>query len=229
MYDELSGGEAQRVAMAARLILSPQVLLLDEPTASVDAESARLIRRAALNACRQWNTTIVVASHDREWLHGACDELYEIYRGKPFRAGLKSIIPGPFVFKKRWGAFCRPSATGQSFIVPYPPQGRHNAAAVLDTGHVTLTRVVDADKCHVNGQKPDLTSDERPVLERSHALEGTLQRLMHAQKQNQIIAGVRVNDLDFNIPLSPEMVITHGFVPGARIMLTYIPNTIQWF
>ena len=45
---ELSGGEAQRVALAARLILKPEVLLLDEPTASIDAASAQIIKDTAL-------------------------------------------------------------------------------------------------------------------------------------------------------------------------------------
>ncbi len=72
-WNELSGGEAQRVAMAARLVLKPQVLLLDEPTASVDVKSAALIQEAAKKARHEWGTTIIVASHDRNWLDGICD------------------------------------------------------------------------------------------------------------------------------------------------------------
>ena len=68
----LSGGEAQRVALAARLILRPEVLLLDEPTTSVDAFSARLIRDAVLKARADWGTTLVIASHDRQWLAEIC-------------------------------------------------------------------------------------------------------------------------------------------------------------
>ena len=70
----LSGGEAQRVALAARLVLRPKVLLLDEPTSSLDVESAGLITDAAVLARDLWNTTLVVASHDHEWLTNLADE-----------------------------------------------------------------------------------------------------------------------------------------------------------
>lgn len=71
-WHELSGGEAQRVALAARLALKPDCLLLDEPTASVDMESARCIRRAVLQARKEWGTTLVIASHFRSWLNDIC-------------------------------------------------------------------------------------------------------------------------------------------------------------
>ncbi|MES0350945.1 MAG: ATP-binding cassette domain-containing protein, partial [Desulfobacteria bacterium] len=66
-WHELSGGEAQRVALAARLILRPEVLLLDEPTANLDAESTKQIKEASLAARRDWGATLVIANHDMNW------------------------------------------------------------------------------------------------------------------------------------------------------------------
>lgn len=88
-WNELSGGEAQRVAMAARLVLKPEVLLLDEPTASVDVESADLIRKAAIFARQEWGTTIVVASHDHKWLYDICDKHLHLEQGRVKNATIK--------------------------------------------------------------------------------------------------------------------------------------------
>ena len=70
MPRELSGGEAQRVAIARALAVDPPLLMLDEPTASLDPA-----RRAALGELLQRlageNRTILVATHDepfaRQW------------------------------------------------------------------------------------------------------------------------------------------------------------------
>ncbi len=60
---ELSGGERQRVALASRMALRPRVLLLDEPTANVDAASARAIALAVRNSTAE-GITVVCATHD---------------------------------------------------------------------------------------------------------------------------------------------------------------------
>ena len=65
---ELSGGEKQRIALAARLVLKPRVLLLDEPTSNLDAKSVEIIHDAVIRAHTQDKTTVVIASHDRDWL-----------------------------------------------------------------------------------------------------------------------------------------------------------------
>ena len=66
-WRELSGGEKQRVSLAARLVLKPLALLLDEPTSNMDVRSAAAIHEAVRAAVRG-GTTVIVASHDKAWL-----------------------------------------------------------------------------------------------------------------------------------------------------------------
>ncbi len=81
-WRELSGGEAQRVALAARLVLKPKVLLLDEPTANVDRESSELILRAALDARNRWGTTLIIISHQLTWLRQIADHILDLDYGR---------------------------------------------------------------------------------------------------------------------------------------------------
>jgi tungstate transport system ATP-binding protein len=59
----LSGGEAQRVAMARALALDPEVLLLDEPLANIDRETAMLLE-TVIAALPSRGTTVVMTTHD---------------------------------------------------------------------------------------------------------------------------------------------------------------------
>ena len=79
---ELSGGETQRVALAARLVLKPKILLMDEPTASLDRASATLISQAALDARNEDGTTLVIASHDIPWLNTVSTRTFHVERGR---------------------------------------------------------------------------------------------------------------------------------------------------
>ncbi len=76
---QLSGGETRRVALAARLALRPRVLLLDEPTANLDPRSADLVSRAVLQARRDQGLSVVVVSHDRDWLFQLCDTVLAMH------------------------------------------------------------------------------------------------------------------------------------------------------
>jgi len=63
---ELSGGEAQRVAIARALAVDPHVLLLDEPTASLDPDRRAELGALLVDLARQ-GRTLVIASHDEEF------------------------------------------------------------------------------------------------------------------------------------------------------------------
>jgi putative ABC transport system ATP-binding protein len=64
---ELSGGEKQRVAIARALMRNPTILLADEPTASLDEESAQQICKLLHNLAVEDGRAVVVATHDDRW------------------------------------------------------------------------------------------------------------------------------------------------------------------
>ena len=78
---ELSGGEAQRVAIARALATDPPVLLMDEPTASLDpARRTELV--AIMQSLVQRGRTLVVASHDEEFVRGAGGRVVRLANGE---------------------------------------------------------------------------------------------------------------------------------------------------
>ena len=65
---QLSGGQAQRVALARAVLLQPQVMLADEPTASLDDAAAAQAAQLLAQVAAQQGATLVVASHDARLL-----------------------------------------------------------------------------------------------------------------------------------------------------------------
>jgi putative ABC transport system ATP-binding protein len=62
---QLSGGQAQRVALARTILMEPSIILADEPTASLDDEAALTGLKLLENCAFQCNATLVIATHDR--------------------------------------------------------------------------------------------------------------------------------------------------------------------
>jgi tungstate transport system ATP-binding protein len=60
----LSGGEAQRVALARSLVVEPEVMLMDEPTANLDPYNVKLIEQIITRVNREQGTTIVLVTHN---------------------------------------------------------------------------------------------------------------------------------------------------------------------
>jgi ABC-type polar amino acid transport system ATPase subunit len=78
---ELSGGEAQRVAIARALAMDPPVLLLDEPTASLDPERRADLARA-VRTLVQGGRTVLAATHDADFVRGCADRVLQLEAGR---------------------------------------------------------------------------------------------------------------------------------------------------
>jgi putative ABC transport system ATP-binding protein len=61
---ELSGGQAQRVALARSLVAQPKVLFVDEPTGSLDTLTGELVMDLLVGAAREEGTAVVLVTHD---------------------------------------------------------------------------------------------------------------------------------------------------------------------
>ena len=88
----LSGGERARLAMA-RMMLEPRnLLILDEPTNHMDMRSKDILK----NAIMKYDGTVVVVSHDREFLDGMVQKVYEFRDG-----GVKEYLGGIYYFLEK--------------------------------------------------------------------------------------------------------------------------------
>ncbi len=75
--EDLSGGEEQRIAIARALINECDIILADEPTASLDPENSRRIMKMLKHLAKELNKIVVVVSHDDETIRYS-DVIYEI-------------------------------------------------------------------------------------------------------------------------------------------------------
>ena len=63
---QLSGGEQQRVCIARAIVNEPKLLICDEPTGNLDPDTSKEIMKVIENINKEFNTTVIMATHDKE-------------------------------------------------------------------------------------------------------------------------------------------------------------------
>jgi ABC-2 type transport system ATP-binding protein len=93
---ELSAGQKTRVALAKSLINRPEVLLLDEPTASLDPDTGDLVRSWLERYRAQSGCSMLIASHNMAEVERLCDHVLMMRRGRIVDAGSPDALLGRY-------------------------------------------------------------------------------------------------------------------------------------
>jgi len=98
--DQLSEGERHRVALAQVLIREPRIVILDEPTGTMDPLTKQEVRDSILHAREEMKETFLIVSHDIGFVRDICDRVALMQGGKIVKIGtprevLRDTDPGP--------------------------------------------------------------------------------------------------------------------------------------
>ncbi|MCI6988427.1 MAG: ABC transporter ATP-binding protein [Campylobacter sp.] len=91
-YFELSSGQSARVAFALAIILKNPLILLDEPTNSIDISTSKLFAKEIKRLNREFGIGFITSSHDEKWLSELADDLVFLHDGRVSEFELKNIF-----------------------------------------------------------------------------------------------------------------------------------------
>ena len=107
LVGSLSSGQKTRLNIAKSLLNHPQVIFLDEPTASLDPDSAERIRTSLKRIQQIFNTTILYTSHQMEEVNALCDSIIFLNEGRVLYQGLADEIVKTLNVKNLEDAFIK--------------------------------------------------------------------------------------------------------------------------
>ena len=120
-FDTLSGGEKQRVVIAAALAQSADVLLLDEPTASLDLAYQLEIAALVTRLNRERGCTLVLSTHDLNLAAAVCDRVILVREGRALASGRTAEVLTPANIQRTFDVdaeVSRHDAAGHLVVVP---------------------------------------------------------------------------------------------------------------
>ncbi len=134
IFDELSGGEKQRVIIARALCQQPRILLLDEPTIHLDIGSQFEIMDLVKRLSRREKIAVIAVLHDLNLAASYCDSLILLNRGTIVSAGPPKDVLTPENIRKTYNIQVlvgRHPLTNAPFVTPYSSPGQQRKGVTI--------------------------------------------------------------------------------------------------
>ncbi len=206
-WNELSGGESQRVALASRLILKPEVLILDEPTVSVDMESVSLIKKAIDFFRKEYNTSMIISSHDSVWLNSVTDNILRIYEGRFAGAGDENLIDGPWHYKcdDLWE---KKLEDNQSIYATIPPAV--NSIAILGPSDIMISMRFPQD------------------ISAQNKLQGRVINMKTSNKIGNVSLEINIANILLKCDITRHAAKELRILPGNVVWVVFKATSLRW-
>lgn len=208
-WSQLSGGEAQRVALAARLILKPKVLILDEPTTGVDTNSAQLIKEAILSTKQKWNTTILISSHDHNWLNHICDRKIALFQGHLIDSGSVNLLFAPWQ-KDDGGDLIKFFLDGQYLVIEDSATKKRDAVAMIDSEAISISQ-----------ESYQKTIDESTLI-------GLINSIRQQNQTQNLLVEFTIGGISFTCKVHKEIMKKQRFLPGDQVCVNIDTSNVRW-
>jgi tungstate transport system ATP-binding protein len=201
----LSAGQAQRVAIARALALRPRALLLDEPTANLDAGLGLRMESVLREAGRSWGATVVFSTHDFSQASRMGDAILYLSDGRQVEFGHENCFSGMAASDGR-----------VSWIEPRP--GLRITFAGRFEGHVTC--LIDPAAIRLTAVPKDRTGPSGPNVFRG--------RVSRMEMTGESTALVRTSgDLVFRAVIPLPDLEASGVSLSDEVLLTFEPGSVR--
>lgn len=204
---ELSGGEAKRIALASRLIMNPEVILLDEPTAEIDSESAFQIFNAIKTYNKSFNTTFIISSHDTNWLSKTTDKVIAMENGRTKGVVVDNQLGT--VIEKLENNLVKIRLAEDQYILAYPPKDTFSTEPHIAPEDILISKSNIED------------------ISAQNSLFGKVTKL-ELVSENKIMVSCVIENTTFYAYITENGAEKLGLHPGAHIHLIFKINSVKW-
>jgi tungstate transport system ATP-binding protein len=201
----LSAGQAQRVALARVLALRPRALLLDEPTANIDAALGLRMESVLREAGRAWGTTVVFSTHNFSQASRLADAILYLSEGRRVEFGHENCFSGTAATDGR-----------MSWIEPKP--GLRIVFPGATSGHVTCVIDPAAIRLEPLGERSGRTTEP-------NVFRGKVSRM---ETTDEATALVRTSgELVFRASVPTASLEAAGISLSTAVLLTFDAESVR--
>lgn len=204
---ELSGGEAKRIALASRLIMKPDVILLDEPTAEIDSESSFLIYNAIKKYNKDHKTTFIISSHDNAWLSKTSDKVIAIENGKIKGIVIDNQLGSSIEITKN--NLIKILLSENQYVLAYPPNDSFS------------------NEPHILPEDILIAKSKIDNISAQNCLSGKIVKL-ELISANKILVTTLIDNTTIYSYITENGAQKLNLSPGANIYLIFKINSVKW-